>query len=260
MRYFIIFAQRYVSSPPLDQGIIMANTKELQNGLAKVKKHLSLRQVAIQSGMNYITLRNIATGKTQQVTDKVAAQLKKFVSAFDPATSKPVLKKRGRKPGVKAATIVSAKPKAAAPKTAAPKATPKAAAPKATPKAAAPKATPKVAPKAAPKVTKAVAKKAVPAAKPLAPAKAPIAKSLPAPAPAAPTPVAAVAAAKRGRKPKRKAVRVPQPAAPAPVAEYRPALHGGALREEIARVEARLNYLKTLEKAEATYLAALRKK
>ena len=76
----------------------MDNIKELQAGVVKLKKHLSLRQIALQSGMNYITLRNIESGKTVRVTDKVAAQLKKFVAGFDPKTAVPVLKKRGRKP------------------------------------------------------------------------------------------------------------------------------------------------------------------
>ncbi len=107
----------------------MDQLKEMQAGIAELEQHISLRQIALQSKINYITLRNIKGGKSQRVTTGVSSRFKEFKDAFDPSKVDKKLSRRGRKP--KAAVAV---PAAAAPVPAA---------------APAPKAAPAKAPKAA---------------------------------------------------------------------------------------------------------------
>lgn len=92
----------------------MPTIKELRADIAKMEKDTSLRQIALQSKINYITLRNIKFGKSKRVTDAVARRLLAFKAAFDPKAPKPAGKKRGRKPGKKAApkAKTALKPKA----------------------------------------------------------------------------------------------------------------------------------------------------
>jgi len=86
---------------------------ELKQKIGELEKQISLRQIALQSGVNYITLRNIKFGKSTRVTDGVMQRLTQFHATFSPDQAvADAPKKRGRKPGSKNA------PKAA-PKTAA---------------------------------------------------------------------------------------------------------------------------------------------
>lgn len=71
---------------------------ELKQKIGELEKHLSLRQVALQSGINYITLRNIKFGKSSRVTDSVMQRLLKFYSGFNPSKNTVSTKKRGPKP------------------------------------------------------------------------------------------------------------------------------------------------------------------
>lgn len=96
----------------------MATVKEIKDGISKLEKTISLRQIALRSGINYITLRNIKLGKSSRVTDGVAKRFKNFTTAFDPAAESLNPVRRGRKP--KAAAKAAPAPKA----TPAPKAAP----------------------------------------------------------------------------------------------------------------------------------------
>jgi hypothetical protein len=91
---------------------------QLKKKIKELEKSLSLRQVAIRSGINYITLRNIKFGKSSRVTDSVMQRLEKFHSSFDPAKPQDIVPaKRGRKKGsknkVKKTVALKTTPKAA---------------------------------------------------------------------------------------------------------------------------------------------------
>lgn len=210
----------------------MDELQKIRAALVVMEKHTSLRQVAIQSGINYITLRNIKSGKSGRVTESVAARFVKFQEKF---TASPASVASPRGGSTKAAAPKAAAPKAAAPKAAAPKAAaPKAVAPKKTgPK---PKAASAAMPTAAPKKPGPAPKPAVAKRKPGRPAKA---------KPAAP-----------------KAAAVPAPA-PAPVPAAMPeigvSLLGGTLNKEIQMAEARLDFLKKLQQLEADFLKKIGK-
>ena len=144
----------------------METVKDVRDGIMKMEKSISLRQIALRSGINYITVRNIRFGKSKRVTEGVVNRFKQFQSTFNADTITPV--KRGRKPGVKNA---------------------------------------------------------------------------------APT---AASAAKKGRRGRRPGARKSSMASPAQAPSG--LLMGSALKSEIAQAQARLEYLRILEKAEAAYL------
>lgn len=97
----------------------MDNTQTMRKGLAELEKHISLRQIAIRSNINYITLRKIKSGETKNVSTGVIARFDAFKKDFDPATdAAPV--KPGPKPKAASAAPTAKqkpgpKPKAAAP-------------------------------------------------------------------------------------------------------------------------------------------------
>lgn len=114
--------------------VFMDNTNAMRKGLAELQKHMSLRQIAMQSGINYLTLRNIKSGETKKVSNSVMERFDAFRDKLDlskptrvkaaPATAakKPAAKKKGAAaPAKKAAAPKKAAPKKAAPKKAAPK-------------------------------------------------------------------------------------------------------------------------------------------
>ena len=195
----------------------MDQLKEMQAGIAELENHISLRQIALQSKINYITLRNIKGGKSQRVTSGVSSRFKEFKDVFDPSKVDKKLSRRGRKP--KAAVAMPAAT-AAAPTTA-------------TTTAPAPKAAVAIAPKAA----------AAPKRKPGRPKKS-IAAAVP-----------AKAVVKKKRKYTRKAGKKAVNVQVKPVKTV--SMLGGALKNEIAATEARLDYLKKMQKAEADYQKAL---
>lgn len=199
----------------------MDELQKIRAALAVMAKHISLRQVAIQSGINYITLRNIKSGKSGRVTDSVAERFVKFQEKF---SASPAAVAAGRVSKAKAAPAEAPAP---APKKRGPK--PKAAAPVA---AAAPK-------KRGPK-----------------PKAAPV-EVAPAPKKPGPKPKAAVAKKKVVRTAKAKPA-APK-AAPAALPEVSLSLLGGTLTKEIAMAEARLDFLKELQKLEADFLRKIGK-
>lgn len=199
----------------------MDELQKIRAALAVMAKHISLRQVAIQSGINYITLRNIKSGKSGRVTDSVAERFTKFQEKF---SASPAAVSTGRVSKAKAAPAEAPAP---APKKRGPK--PKAAAPVAAtaPKKRGPK------PKSAPVVV------------------------APAPKKPGPKPKAAVAKKKVVRAAKAKPA-APK-AAPAALPEVSLSLLGGTLTKEIAMAEARLDFLKELQKLEANFLKKIGK-
>lgn len=192
------------------QEYFMDELQKIRAALAVMEKHTSLRQVSIQSGINYITLRNIKSGKSGRVTDSVVARFNKFQEKFAASPN----------------AVASPRPTKAAP----------------APAASAP-ASKKPGPK-----PKTAGKK--PGPKP---------KAVAAPAPAAPK--------KPGPKPKpgRKAAGRPKKAVPVSAPAPQPAnlpvsgLLGGTLSKEIAMAEARLDFLKQLQKLEADFLKKIGK-
>jgi lambda repressor-like predicted transcriptional regulator len=66
--------------------------------ISEMVKSISLRQISIQSGVNYITLRNIQTNKQDRVTSKVANKIESFYLQFDPVRMINSAPRRGRKP------------------------------------------------------------------------------------------------------------------------------------------------------------------
>jgi len=96
----------------------MDQLKEMQAGIAELEEYISLRQIALQSKINYITLRNIKGGKSQRVTAGVSSRFKEFKNVFDPAKVDKKLSRRGKK-----AKAAAAKP-APAPAAPAPAAVP----------------------------------------------------------------------------------------------------------------------------------------
>ena len=63
----------------------MDNTESMRKGIAALEKHTSLRQISLQSGINYITLRKIKNGETKNVSASVAERFEKFQKQFDPS-------------------------------------------------------------------------------------------------------------------------------------------------------------------------------
>lgn len=219
----------------------MDNTQTMRKGLAELEKHISLRQIAIRSNINYITLRKIKSGETKNVSSGVIARFDSFKKEFDPSADvTPV--RPGPKP--KAAPAAPAAPAAqVAKKKPGPK--PKAAAPakkkmgRPKKEAAAPADAPVKKKMGRPK--KVVA--AAPAEKPAAPARKVAAKKI---------------AAKPGRKPGRKpAISGVTPSA---ATNFATPMLGDALRREIEIAEARIEYLKSLQMVEQEFLKAIGKK
>ena len=96
----------------------MNDVQQIRKDIEGMEKDMSLRQIALQSGINYVTLRNIKTGKSKRITDSVKDRFETFKKQFDPnrfvsdkaptAATAPTAavpseapKKRGRKPGPK---------------------------------------------------------------------------------------------------------------------------------------------------------------
>lgn len=204
----------------------MDELQKIRAALAVMAKHISLRQVAIQSGINYITLRNIKSGKSGRVTDSVAERFVKFQEKF---SASPAAAGAGRVSTAKAAPAKAAPAEAPAP----------------APKKRGPK------PKAAAPVAAAAPKKRGP--KPKA---APVEV---APAPKKPGPKPKAAAAKKKVVRAAKAKPAAPKAAPAALPEVSLSLLGGTLTKEIAMAEARLDFLKELQKLEADFLRKIGK-
>ncbi|MBR9979360.1 MAG: hypothetical protein KFH87_14845 [Bacteroidetes bacterium] len=113
----------------------MDNTNAMRKGLAELQKHMSLRQIALQSGINYLTLRNIKSGDTKKVSNSVMDRFNAFRDKLDlsnvnrvkaaPATAakkQTAAKKKGTDaPVKKSASAKKATPKMAAAKKAKPK-------------------------------------------------------------------------------------------------------------------------------------------
>ena len=205
----------------------MDNTESMRKGLAELEKQLSLRQIAIRSNINYITLRKIKSGETKNVSTGVIARFEAFRNEYKPGMDEAPVRP-GPKPKAKAA-VTKKKP---GPK----------------PKAAAP------AKKKPGRPKKSVA----------APAEAPVKKKMGRPkkvvtGTTAPVKkVVAKKAAKPGRKPGRKPA-VPT-VAPRAVSDFATPMLGDALRREIEIAEARIEYLKSLQMVEQEFLKAIGKK
>ena len=69
----------------------------LKEAIEEMEKSISLRQIHVQSGVNYITLMNIKKDKQGRVTSKVANRIKKFYQHFDPSKAQEAAPARGRK-------------------------------------------------------------------------------------------------------------------------------------------------------------------
>lgn len=207
----------------------MINTESMRKGITLLQKQISLRQIGLQSGINYITLRKIKSGETKNVSSGVLARFEAFQKQFDPAKAAAAKKKPGPKP--KSAAV----PAAAAKKKPGPK--------------------PKV---AAPAKKKMGRPKKVVAAAPAAPAKKKMGRPKKTATAAAAAPVKKTGA-KRGRKPG-----VKYGAATKSVAEkatnFGSPLLGEALTREIEIAEARIEYLKSLQMVEEEFLRAIGKK
>jgi hypothetical protein len=189
----------------------MDDLQKIRAALVVMEKKTSLRQVAIQSGINYITLRNIKSGRSGRVTDGVITRFAAFEQQFAAAPEATTVR-RGRKA---------------------------AAAPAPTPVKAGRKAKAVVEPTVAVEAPAPV--KVVGKAKPAAKAK-PAVKA-------------------KGRPAAPKAV-APKAVAPKPVAslpEPSTSLLGGTLTKEIELAEARLDFLKQLQKLEADFLKKIGK-
>ena len=197
----------------------MASIKEMQGALAKLGKMISVRQIAIQSGVNYITVRNIIGGKSKRITEPVELRLKKFIAGFNPDAAAAAPKRRGRKPGSKNIKKPASAPAVSAPKAAPPKGvTPKAAAQVSAAPAAAPKA-------AAPKV-------------------------------AAPKAAAPKTRKRRGRPPRANVAVAPPPASK--TSDFASMIMGNQLADEIRKCKQRLEYLTALQKVEEAYRKAVK--
>ncbi len=235
----------------------MDNTELMRKGIAELEKHISLRQIGLQSGINYITLRNIKSGETKKVSSGVMARFEKFRKQFDPAKSAMDRKKPGPKPKAAAPAAAPAKKK--------PGRKPKAAA---APVAAPAKKKPGRKPKAAAVPVAAPAKKK-PGRKPKAAVAAVAAPARKKPGPKPKAAVAAPAKKKPGRPKKTAAKPGRKPGVtPAPVARvvaenaanFGSPLLGQALTREIEIAEARIEYLKSLQMVEVEFLKAIGRK
>jgi len=109
----------------------MDDVQQIRKDIEGMEKQTSLRQIALQSGINYVTLRNIKSGKSKRITKSVKDRFEAYKKKFDPnrfvssaaasktgaptaAASSAAPKKRGRKPGPKpGAKKTAAKKKAA---------------------------------------------------------------------------------------------------------------------------------------------------
>ncbi len=254
--------------------------KDLQAIIKQLEASVSLNQVAKMSGMNYITLRNIKFGKSKNVTEAVAERLRAFASTFTPPAADAPKPRPGRKPAAVPSAKKSMK-KDAAPKAGAVKKTTKktvalpAAEAPASDALLVPDAPAPVAPKKRGRPKKAAAAvaaaPAAPAKKRGRPKKAAVAVAIDAAA-AAPAkkrgrpkkdagvkPVVAKAAPKkaapkkRGRKP---GSGVKSAAAPA-ATEFTSLVMMTDLKRQIELAEARLAYLRSLEKVEAEFIAKM---
>jgi FtsP/CotA-like multicopper oxidase with cupredoxin domain len=105
----------------------MDNTTAMRKGLAELEKRMSLRQIALQSGINYLTLRNIKGGETKRVSNSVMDRFNAFRDKLDPSGAGKVASPA---PAKKAAPTKAAPKKAMAKKASAKKPGPKKAAPK----------------------------------------------------------------------------------------------------------------------------------
>jgi hypothetical protein len=95
----------------------MTTLAEMRAAIVEISQTLSIRQIAIRSGLNYITLRNIVGGKSQRTTDRVLKQFTKFAEGYKPDPKNTP--RRGRKPGsltAKADTATKTVDKKKAPK------------------------------------------------------------------------------------------------------------------------------------------------
>jgi lambda repressor-like predicted transcriptional regulator len=70
----------------------------VKKAIEQMQKSISLRQIAIQANVNYITLRNILFEKQSRVTTKVEKRIANFYGEFDPKYMKEMAPRRGRKP------------------------------------------------------------------------------------------------------------------------------------------------------------------
>ena len=70
----------------------------IKKAIKEMQKSISLRQIAIQSGVNYITLRNILFKDQDRITSKVNKRIETFYKRFDPKEMKEAAPRRGRKP------------------------------------------------------------------------------------------------------------------------------------------------------------------
>ena len=199
----------------------MDNTESMRKGIAALTKQISLRQISLQSGINYITLRKIKSGETKKVSSGVLARFEAFKKQFDPAKAVIAKKKPGPKP--KAAAAAAPAKKKPGPK-------------------------PKAAAAAAPAKKK-------PGPKPKAAATAPAAAAKKKPGP---KPKAAATAKKKPGRPKKSAAK--PAAAAAKSSNFGSPLLGEALTREIEIAEARIEYLKSLQMVEEEFLRAIGKK
>lgn len=109
----------------------MDDVQEIRKDLERMEKDMSLRQISLQSGVNYVTLRNIKSGKSKRITQSVKERFETFKDQFDPnrfvsesaattataptaAAPSAAPKKRGRKPGPKPGTKKTATKKSSA--------------------------------------------------------------------------------------------------------------------------------------------------
>jgi hypothetical protein len=221
----------------------MDNTEAMRKGIAALEKQISLRQIGLQSNINYITLRKIKSGETKNVSSGVLARFEAFKKQFDPSKAAFAKKKPGPKPKAKTAA-----PAATAKKKPGPKPKAKAAV------AATAKKKPGPKPKAAAAAPATIAKKK-PGPKPKVAAAAPatIARKKP-----GPKPKAAVASAKK--KPGRPKKAVASESVARKSSNFGSPLLGEALTREIEIAEARIEYLQSLQMVEEEFLRAIGKK
>ncbi|MDH7515343.1 MAG: hypothetical protein QHI48_05685 [Bacteroidota bacterium] len=60
----------------------MENVQNIQNRIMELLKHISLRQISKRSGLSYLTLHNIKSGKSKMVTPRVAKKFAQFEKVF----------------------------------------------------------------------------------------------------------------------------------------------------------------------------------
>lgn len=94
----------------------MDDVQAIRNDLKAMEKHTSLLQIAKQSGINYVTLRNIKGGVSKRVTKGVKERFDAFKKKFKPdapkaAPAKKTVKKAAAKKAEKK-TALKVKPAA----------------------------------------------------------------------------------------------------------------------------------------------------